>query len=273
MDESKSEKLANFISSMEALSSALDEFFGLVEKAAEDYKQALKDGSESDIEDALESFMFSQYQYMRSKFNGLWYEDINLERGIYRHVPSISMFGALDFEFLIQSLLYILQDKYYTLTSTSYDGGIDLEFRENFYFGNDIVGFGNYYAQCKLYRGNVPVAHIRDFFGVITNQAAEGYFFTTGIISSSGKKFIESANKSSYSNKLYFADKQTLKVLLEMADEVVAVTEALMEIDYTTGNGQETFDTLWKQIKRIKLKSKEVMSPKQPTNFQRKLFE
>ena len=272
MEEARGEKLTAFISSIETLSSALDGFLGLVEEVEETYRQALQNGSKTDVEDALEDFMFVQYQYMRSKFDGLWFEDVNLERIVRSYIPSISVFGALDFELLIQSLLYVLQGKHYAITSASYDGGIDLGLRENFYFGDSAIGFATYYAQCKLYRGNVPVSHVRDFFGVITNEAAEGYFFTTGVISSSGRKFIGSANKSPYSNKLYFADKQNLKILFSMADEVIATTEKFVETD-NTDEGKRTFDLLWEKVERIRADSKQVMSMKQTKNSQQKLFE
>lgn len=272
MEESKNEKLVAFISSVEALYKALDGFFELVSETKQIYEKALKSGSKSDIEDALEDFMLVQYQYMRSKFDSFWYEDINLENIVRDYAPSVNIFGALDFELLIQSLLYILQSKHYKITSISHDGGVDLKFREPFYFGSDVVGFGNYYAQCKLYRGNVPVSHVRDFFGVITNEAAEGYFFTTGVISSSGKRFIESANKSPYSNKLYFADKENLRLLFSMADEVIDTIKKLVETN-DTDEGEKAFDLLWEKAERIKADSKRVMSIKQVNNSQQKLFE
>lgn len=273
MEEAKNEKLVAFVSSVEALDDALNGLFEIFEQTIHTYEQALKSHSKNDIEDALEDVMFAQYEYMRSKFDCLWYEDVILERILRKYAPNVSIFGAFDFELLIQALLYVLQDRYYAITSTSHDGGIDLEAREPFYFGHNAVAFATYYVQCKLYRGSVPVSHVRDFFGVITNDAAEGYFFTTGNISHTGKQFVNRANKSPYSNSLHLVTKDNLQQLLVIGDEIMLITRQLTEIDYGTEEGHKTFDAMYDKIEKAKAVGIELLKAQLPANVQRKLFE
>ncbi|MCZ7568594.1 MAG: restriction endonuclease [Ardenticatenaceae bacterium] len=62
------------------------------------------------------------------------------------------------------------------------DGGVDIELWRDGDFG---------IAQCKLYRGSVPIAMVRDFYGTMVHrQAAFGFLFTTGRFPASAEEFV-----------------------------------------------------------------------------------
>jgi restriction system protein len=47
-------------------------------------------------------------------------------------------------------------------------------------------------GQCKRYKGTVPIAQVRDFYGAMLHVGAKrGYFFTTGRFSDGAYRFVE----------------------------------------------------------------------------------
>lgn len=70
-----------------------------------------------------------------------------------------------------------------TLGPGTGDGGVDIQLWRDGVFG---------IAQCKLYRGSVPIAMVRDFYGTMVHlDAGFGFFFTTGRFPASAEEFAQ----------------------------------------------------------------------------------
>ncbi len=116
------------------------------------------------------------------------------------------------------------------LTPGSHDRGIDL-FHKQVFRSASTTAVVRTIVQCKLYRGAVSVADIRDFFGVMTAEIAEGYFFTTGQITSAGIQFIANANKSSYANSFRFVDRDRLDQLMGIGVSILELWQEFDDLD------------------------------------------
>ena len=191
-------------------------------KCVKDY-QALKTqvASEDEVESAFHLCMRCGFRYLEFKFGVLWLETMKEERVLRHFRPNWNYFNATDFELMVQCVLYFLEDKTYALTKASHDNGVDLQHQETICRSGSSIGVAKTVVQCKLYHNSVSVAEIRDFFGVITAQVATGYFFTTGTLTKSGSKFIESANRSSFANMFYFVGREDFRELVKLASIVV----------------------------------------------------
>ena len=168
----------------------------------------------------LETASAMNAQWLLAKFDAFWFKTADLEEYIRETWTDIPCFSSLDFELLIKHLLYLLEERVYSITKKSHDEGIDLVFEEQI----DL----NYYAyskrivQCKLYRGYVPVTDIRDFFGVMVAQVATGLFFTTGILTSQAEKFIPIANSSPAANRFHLIARNEMVQFLNIGRQLVA---------------------------------------------------
>ncbi len=176
---------------------------------------------EDKIEDAFHLCMKYGFKYLQEKFRILWFETTERERTFRYYRPDWDYFSPTDFELLVQCVLYFLEDKTYALTKASHDNGVDLQHQETIFQSGLSFGMAKTVVQCKLYHNSVSVTEIRDFFGVITAQVALGYFFTTGTITKSGIKFMESANRSSFANMFHFVGRKEFRELIELASIVI----------------------------------------------------
>jgi superfamily II DNA or RNA helicase len=94
-----------------------------------------------------------------------------------------------EFEELVRELMHFLGYPNVKVTGKSHDGGIDVLSTRNTPHGIERVA-----AQCKRYRGNVPVHTARDFFGAIANDKSikQGFLVTTGEFTAECLRFCES---------------------------------------------------------------------------------
>lgn len=112
----------------------------------------------------------------------------------------------------------VIEEKSFALTQRSHDQGIDLEFIE--VLDQNLGAYAATLVQCKLYRGFVPVAELRDFFGVMAARTATGLFITTGRLTAQGNEFVPLANASPHANRLYVLDATSLRSALDAALEL-----------------------------------------------------
>ena len=144
-------------------------------------------GDMQDRQAALHRYMYMSFRYLSLKFRSFWFPDVRHEHIMRKHRPDIEPFSPLDFEQLVRTVLYLVEEREFKLTKGSYDEGIDLWHEEPLYAGGpDPVGCATSIVQCKLYRGCVPVSDVRQFFGVMVNKVAGGYFLTTGQLTEQG---------------------------------------------------------------------------------------
>ncbi|WP_083499436.1 restriction endonuclease [Thioalkalivibrio nitratireducens] len=168
-------------------------------------------------------------RWLIEKYRQLWFKSVNAERYIQEFCPNISLFGAHDFEKLIQVMFAVIDRRHFSLTPVSHDGGIDLTYSE--LVDPTWDAYGHIVIQCKLYRGIVPTSELRDFFGVMTSKTATGIFMTTGEITNAGREFVAEANSSPHANRYHVitsASFQQLFVILEaMVSNIEAAVDAL----------------------------------------------
>ncbi|GJH13590.1 hypothetical protein CBA19CS11_32150 [Caballeronia novacaledonica] len=179
-------------------------------RAAADY--TLTSLSSEEGFDELECLL--RFDWLAQKFRVLWFEKKTAEDRLRQLDPSILPFGPLEFEQLTQSIFYVITGRLYRQTSVTNDGGVDLIYERHLDWG----AVDRYIVQCKLYRGYVPVSHVRDFFGTMTQQVATGYFVTTGTMTKAAVEFIASANKSPFANRFHVVDLSRLRQLMEICE-------------------------------------------------------
>jgi superfamily II DNA or RNA helicase len=94
-----------------------------------------------------------------------------------------------NFEALVRELMHYLGYPNVKVTGKSHDGGIDVLSTRNTSSGIERVA-----AQCKRYRGNVPVSVARDFLGAISNDKSikHGFLVTTGEFTAECSQFCQS---------------------------------------------------------------------------------
>jgi superfamily II DNA or RNA helicase len=108
----------------------------------------------------------------------------------------------LDFELLVKELMLSLNYENAKVTGRSHDGGIDVSSTRITANGVERV-----VAQCKRYRGSVPVNVAREFFGSITAKESikQGFLVTTGEFTTECLRFCEECGVITAISGLEFA--------------------------------------------------------------------
>lgn len=192
------------------------------------------------------------FGWLSEKFKYFWFKESETEELVARNLPGITMFTPLDFEQLVQSVLWILQDKAYRETPVTGDGGIDLILREC--LDPNWGAYSTTVVQCKLYRGFVPVSEIRDFFGVMSANTATGIFVTTGKFTSQTYSFLPLANASPHSNSLFCLELKEWSQILKLATEYHCLLKDIS--DDTESDSYQAYIT---KIENIRTKASKVI--------------
>ncbi len=171
--------------------------------------------------------------WLFAKFDAFWFTSAATEVYVRETWPDIPCFSSLDFELLIKHLLYLIEERTYSLTKKSHDEGIDLVFEEC--LDTNYNAYAKTVLQCKLYRGYVPVTDIRDFFGVMAAHTATGMFFTTGELTTQAEAFIPRANSSLFANRFHIISRERMTEFLEIGRE-------LAETAFDNGAGDDDID-------------------------------
>jgi hypothetical protein len=202
---------------------------------------------------AREMSLIYKLYYLRQKLHSFWLED-NLQALVRKHRPLWEFFTPTDFEQLVQVLLYFVEGTAYELTKSSHDRGIDLICESRVGYESGFNGISRRVVQCKLVRRSVSVADIRDFFGVVTANVAEGYFFTTGTLSPAGADFIHSANLSPYANRLHFIGGEKFQHLLGLSFEIAEIWD-----DYWCSSDEEEASEILQEVKEPTLRALQIL--------------
>lgn len=219
-------------------------------------------------ENCLLLLMRCVFRRLDQKFRAFWFDSEAAETLIRQIRPNWDYFTPLDFEVLVQSMLYLVENRAYLLTKGSYDRGIDLMYEESVFFGEEKAGVSRNVVQCKLYRGSVSVSEVRDFYGVLTANVAEGYLFTTGSLTKSGTDFITVANQSSYSNAYRIVEKNKFEVLLTVCRAIADLWDEYDALDTKSRSAKDKFST---KIKAPRHSALAIIQARQATQ-QPKLF-
>lgn len=188
-------------------------------------------------------YLLKQFQYLIIKYNYFIFEDDLLTKLVEKNLGISNRFSFLDFEKLVQSLMYIAYDKVYLLTKGSHDSGIDLESIDYYSTGyKEIIGHGKAIVQCKFYSGYVPVNEIREFYGVLTNELSIGHFFTTGKITKMGIDFILKSNNNPINSRLHVIEKTKLTKVLKVAENLCELMLDLYEYETDDDDDDEYFN-------------------------------
>lgn len=166
-------------------------------------------------------------RWLIEKYRQLWFRSVNAEKYVEELCPNVSLFGAGDFEKLIHVMFAVIDDRYFSLTPASHDGGVDLTYSE--LIDSTWDAYSHIVVQCKLYRGIVPTSELRDFFGVMTSKSATGIFVTTGEITNAGRDFVVEANSSPHSNRYHVITSTSFQQLFEILEAMVSNIEAAVE--------------------------------------------
>lgn len=169
------------------------------------------------------------FNWLSKKFEMFWFENIEIEELLKPKLPTNTIFSPLDFEKLVQSALFLTQDKIYRETPVTGDRGIDLIHKEC--IDPNWGAFATTLVQCKLYRGYVPVSDVRDFFGVMTANTASGIFITTGKLTAQTRSFLPLANSSPHSNSLCTLDGEGWRELMKIAKSCYSEIDGVDETD------------------------------------------
>lgn len=206
------------------LTAAAQYILGLqqVAQEAEDIERSNEEWDEA-------SAALLNFTWLCAKFETFWFEDTTTEAYVITKMSSSVLFTPVDFERLVQSVLWLIEENFYRETSLTGDGGIDLVFREC--LDHNWGAYAVTLIQCKLYRGFVPVSHVRDFFGVISAHTAAGIFVTTGRLTAQTRSFLPLANSSPHTNSLSVLDGSAWKKLLNLAKQCYEILVLLSDTD------------------------------------------
>lgn len=196
-----------------------------------------------------ESKCLLDFEWLVLKYRWLRYENASTESYVRQELPHIELFTPTDFEHLTQCLLWIIENRYYEMTPPTGDGGVDLVAVEQLDMNFD--AYRTTVVQCKLYRGYVPISEVRDFFGVMTANIAEGLFITTGKFTSKTKNFLEMAETSPSSNSLHCIGLQQWEKALILAEKII---ELLKEVNHEAADDriEDIFAEISKHQKNAK---------------------
>lgn len=222
--------------------------------------------SERDLPDEPELVAALNVCWLLEKFRGFWFKNAETERYVCENWSDLPCFSPFDFELFVRHLLLLIDGDSYLLTKKSHDEGIDLIFEETL-----DINYGAYaktIVQCKLYRGYIPVADIRDFFGVMTAHVARGLFITTGLLTSQANQFLPMANRSPHANRLHIVTSAELFNLFEIADEI---TRAIISGGECLDE-EDSFDAWCEQVESLKQQARNILWSPLPPSAQRSLF-
>lgn len=217
-------------------------------------------------EECTEMEIQLNFEWLAEKYKKLWFENKEVEDYLRERLPEITFFSPVEFEWLVQGVLWFIEDRYYGTTPATNDGGIDLFHQESVSSDFSLDLIYKTVVQCKLYRGYVPVNEIRDFFGVMTSKVATGIFITTGKFTNQANIFIPEANNSPHSNKLYCLDKQQFEKILSVAQDIRSVFQEAVEQEDDLTAGQIS------EINKLKHMGKKILYAKNEMMFQKSLF-
>jgi hypothetical protein len=203
--------------------------------------------------------------WLFAKFDAFWFKTATTEAYVRETWPDIPCFSSLDFELLIKHVLYLIEERTYSLTKKSHDEGIDLVFEEC--LDTHYNAYAKTVVQCKLYRGYVPVTDIRDFFGVMAAHTATGIFFTTGELTAQAEAFIPRANSSPFANRFHIVSKEQMTDFLAIGREL-----AEKPFDSRTGDDDTDEDLLAEEIVKLQRKGSNLIRKARPSEAQKSLF-
>lgn len=205
------------------------------------------------------------FGWLSEKFKYFWFEELQTEEWVAKFLPDIAMFTPLDFERLVQSVLWMLQNKVYCETPVTGDGGIDLILREC--LDPNWGAYSTTVVQCKLYRGFVPVSEIRDFFGVMSANTATGIFVTTGKLTNQAYSFLSLANASPHPNSLFCLERKEWSQILELATEYHSLLK-----DISDDTESDSYQDNTTKIENIRTKASKVIFNVRSHSVQSTLF-
>lgn len=222
------------------------------------YYELLRQNSseEEDVEEAFHEMTLYHFEYLYLKYQYFYFSDINIEKIYRKYRPAYEMFNPYDFEHLVGTMLYLIEGCIYQTTKGSHDKGIDLVHETILYSETEAFGTMRNIVQCKLYRSTIPVVEIRDFFGVMTAEVAEGYFFTTGELTRSGNQFVDTARNSPWANKLHIVDNSKFKILLKYTSMISNCWQQIGELDPDTTTFDDDFDFFWEYKTKLQSQAK-----------------
>lgn len=150
------------------------------------------------LEDAKvmrELALLHEFDARSLQFRHFWFASNEVDATFRALRPEWPFLSPRDFERLGVGLLFLAQNRVYDLTPATRDGGFDLVYQRVHHFREGLSGTHTALAQCKLLRGTVPVADVRDFVGTVYARNAEGVFLSNAPLSTDGRSFIHQANQ------------------------------------------------------------------------------